>query len=201
MTMSKHLFTLAVAVCSVVFAVPANAQQRGGAQPRKAPPKAGAWWYRGTPQPAAAHPDLTGVWFGGASADLSKYTVPGQEMVLTPYGKQRYDTVDHSKDPNTQCLPPGPARMIMMAHPAMIVQREDLVTILTESQRTFRLIYTDGRGHPSDVYDYPEWMGSSIGKMQEDTLDVHTSSINGRRWLYTTDHEHSNKGKMTERLR
>jgi len=38
-----------------------------------------------------------------------------------------------------------------MAHPAMIVQRDDLVTILTESQRTFRLIYTDGRGHPEDV--------------------------------------------------
>src|SRR5438128_2152027 len=101
MTMSKHLFTLAVAVCSVVFAVPANAQQRGGAQPRKAPPKAGAWWYRGTPQPAAAHPDLTGVWFGGTSADLSKYTLPGQELILTPYGKQRYDMVDHAKDPNT----------------------------------------------------------------------------------------------------
>src|SRR2546422_10795548 len=98
MTMSKHLFTLAVAVCSVVFAVPANAQQRGGAQPRKAPPKAGAWWYRGTPQPAAAHPDLTGVWFGGASAGLCKYTLPGQGLSLPPNGKQRDDMGGHAKD-------------------------------------------------------------------------------------------------------
>src|SRR5438034_10363272 len=112
MTMSKHLFTLAVAVCSVVFAVPANAQQRGGAQPRNAPQKAGAWWYRGTPQPAAAHPDLTGVWFRGTSADLSKYTLPGQELILTPYGKQRYDMVDHAKEHNTNFLPAAPARMI-----------------------------------------------------------------------------------------
>src|SRR5207248_173613 len=95
--------------------LPARAQQRGATQARRAPPKDGAWWYRGTPQPTAAHPDLTGVWFGGGSGDLSKFTVAGQELILTPYGQQRYATVDHSKDPNTYCLPPGPARMIMMA--------------------------------------------------------------------------------------
>ena len=191
---------LLLAVSVLVVNLPAQAQ-RGGQQSRKAPPKVGAWWYRGTAQPQPARPDLTGVWFGGASADLSKYTLPGQELVLTPYGKQRYDSVDHSKDPNTQCLPPGPARMIMMAHPAMIVQRDDLVTILTESQRTFRLIYTDGRGHPEDAYDYPEWMGSSIGHWEGDTLVVETVSINDRTWLDTSGHEHSDKLKMMERFR
>jgi hypothetical protein len=192
---------LFVGLIVVGFAAFANAQQRGNAQARKAPPKVGAWWYRGTPQSSSAHPDLTGVWFGGTSADLSKNTLPGQEMILTPYGKERYDTVDHAKDPNTQCLPPGPARMIMMAHPAMIVQRDDVVAILTESQRTFRLIYTDGRDHPDDVYDYPEWMGSSIGHWEGDTLVVDTVSINDRTWLDTSGHEHSDKLKMTERFR
>jgi len=211
--LTNSIVTAAVTLGFLIFtAGPAPAQrggaapQRGGAPqrgatPRKPSPNVGAWWYRGIAQPAAQHPDLTGVWFGGGSGDLSRNTLPGQEMVLTAYGKQRYDTVDHSKDPNTQCLPPGPARMIMMAHPAMIVQREDLVTILTESQRTFRLIYTDGRGHPSDVYDYPEWMGSSIGKWEGDTLVVDTVSINDRTWLDTSGHEHSNKLKMTERFR
>ena len=75
---------------------------RGGAPPvaveRKLPPKpkpVGAWWYTGeTPPPMQdGHPDLTGVWFGDASGDLSKTTLPGQGMTLTPYGKQRYDTV------------------------------------------------------------------------------------------------------------
>src|SRR5439155_6209240 len=154
--MPNRFHTVVLAILLGAIALPAFAQQRG-AQQRKPVPAVGAWWYRGTQPPASVHPDLTGVWFGGASGDLSKNTLPGQQLILTPFGKQRYDTVDHSKDPNTQCLPPGPARMIMMAHPAMIVQRDDVVTILTESQRTFRLIYTDGRGHPSDVYDYPEW--------------------------------------------
>ena len=168
----------------------------------KAPaPKVGAWWYRGTPQPAGKPPDLTGVWFGGSSADLSKATLPGQEMILTPYGAQRYKTVDHAKDPNTRCLPPGPARMIMMIHPAMVIQRDDVITILSESQRVFRLIYTDGRGHPEDINDYPEYMGSSIGKWEGDTLVVDTVSVKDNTWLDTSGHEHSDKLKMTERFR
>ena len=203
---------IAILATGLWFVSTASAQNRGGrgnapvASERKLPPRpkpVGAWWYTGEtpPQMLDGHPDMTGVWFGDASGDLSKTTLPGQDLILTPYGKQRYDTVDHSKDPNTRCLPPGPARMIMMRHPAMIVQRPDLVTILTESQRTFRLIYTDGRGHPEDVYDYPEWMGSSIGHWEGDTLVVDTVSINERGWLDTSGHEHSDKLKMTERFR
>lgn len=206
-------FCCLVAVAAIVCAIGASvsAQQGGrGNQPPTAtdrlekpkPAPVGAWWHTGKPpERQAGRPDLTGVWFGGASGDLSKTTLPGQELILTPFGKQRWDTVDHSKDPNTACLPPGPARMIMMAHPAMIVQRPDVVTILTESQRTFRLVYTDGRGHPHDIADYPEWMGSSIGKWDGDTLVVDTVGINERSWLDTAGHEHSDKLKMTERFR
>src|SRR5690349_12079817 len=78
------------------------------AQSRKAPPKPkphGAWWYTGDAPPATpGPPDLTGVWYGRTSADISKDAIPGKEMVLTPYGKMRYDSVDHAKDPNTYCL-------------------------------------------------------------------------------------------------
>jgi hypothetical protein len=192
---------LAAATCTVW----AQTKPASAAESRKLPPKprpVGAWWHTGEAPPAApGPPDLTGVWFGATSGDLSKSTLPGQEVIFTALGKKRYDTVDHSKDPNTECLPPGPARMIMMAHPAMIVQRADLVTILTESQRTFRLIYLDGRGHPDDINDYPEWMGSSIGHWEGDTLVVDTVGINDRTWLDTSGHEHSDKLHMTERFR
>jgi hypothetical protein len=212
--MTRRLrFVVAVAFTVCAFGASVTAQQGGrgrGNQPppatdRLAAPKpapVGAWWHTGgAPERQAGRPDLTGVWFGGASGDLSRATLPGQELILTPYGKQRWDSVDHAKDPNTACLPPGPARMIMMAHPAMIVQRTDVVVVLTESQRTFRLIYTDGRGHPHDIGDYPEWMGSSIGKWDGDTLVVDTVGINERSWLDTAGHEHSDKLRMTERFR
>ena len=200
--MRKHFLVGVAAVTLTMPLLSAAASAQGPKQPPKTRP-AGAWWYTGETVPPMqdGHPDLTGVWFGNPSGDLSKTTLPGQEMMLTPYGKQRYDTVDHAKDPNTRCLPPGPARMIMMRHPAMIVQRPDLVTILTESQRTFRLIYTDGRKHPDDVYDYPEWMGSSVGHWEGDTLVVDTVSVNDKSWLDTSGHEHSDKLKMAERFR
>jgi len=204
-------FCALITAAVIVSAGAAAAQQGGrGTQPppatdRLAPPKpapTGAWWHTGAPlERQAGRPDLTGVWFGAASGDLSRSTLPGQELVLTLYGQQQWDTVDHAKDPNTACLPPGPARMIMMAHPAMIVQRPDVVVILTESQRTFRIIYTDGRGHPHDIADYPEWMGSSIGTWDGDTLIVDTIGVNERTWLDTAGHEHSEKLRLTERFR
>ena len=187
-------------VCGLVILAAAPAM----AQSRKAPPTDGAWWYRGTAQPAApdGHTDLTGVWYSGGSGDLSKMAIKGQEMVLTPLGEERYKNVDHAKDPNTHCLPPGPARMIMMAHPTMLVQRPDLVVFLSESQNIFRLIYTDGRGHPADLKDFPEWMGHSIGHWEgKDTLVVDTVAIDDRTWLDTSGHEHSDKLHMTERFK
>jgi hypothetical protein len=201
---SKRFLILFVTVVGVAgFVHPASAQPV--ATSRKAPPKPkphGAWWYTGDAPPATpGPPDLRGVWFGRTSADISKDAIPGQEMILTPYGKMRYDTVDHAKDPNTYCLPSGPARMMMMAHPNMIIQRPEVIVVLTESQRTFRLIYLDGRGHADDVYDYPEWMGSSMGHWEKDTLVVDTVAVNDRTWLDTSGHEHSDKLKMTERYR
>ncbi len=190
----------------LLSATPAAAQEPASmAEARMALPQPephGAWWYTGDAPPAIPDPpDLTGVWYGGSSGDLSQYTLQGQEMILTPYGQTRYDTVDHAKDPNTYCLPAGPARMMMMAHPSMIIQRPDVIAMLTESQRTYRLVYLDGRSHPDDIADYPEWMGSSMGHWEGDTLVVDTVGVNERTWLDTAGHEHSEQLKMTERYR
>jgi hypothetical protein len=181
----------------------AAAQGYSKTAPKKNPPKVGAWWYTGaTPPPLLdGHPDMTGVWFGGTSADLSKDTIKGQEMILTAYGAERYRTVDHAKDPNSACLPPGPARMIMMLHPTMLVQRPDMITFLSESQNVFRIIYTDGRPHYEDTKDYPEWAGDSIGHWEGDTLVVDTVNVMPQTWLDTAGHEHSDKLHMTEKFR
>ena len=191
--------------CALVALISSTAWAQN-AKARKAPPKPkphGAWWYTGEAPPPAPNgtPDLTGVWYDGPSGDLSNFVIPGSPLVLTPYGKQRYDSVDHSKDPNTFCLPPGPTRMITMAHPTMLVQRPDLLTILSESQRIYRLVYLDGRGHPEDIADYPEWMGSSMGHWEKDTLVVDTVAVNDRSWLDTSGHEHSEKLHLTEKYR
>jgi hypothetical protein len=153
------------------------------AESRKLPARTeatGAWWFMGNPPPAGIT-DLTGVWMD-RTANLADAALPGQKMILTPLGQQRYDTVDHAKNPTNLCLPPGPVRILHMMLPMMIVQRPDVVLILSESQRTYRIVYTDGRGHDPDVKDYPEWMGSSIGHWEQDTLVVDTIAIHERSW-------------------
>ena len=201
----RFVFSVVTAAIVFVFSImatsPAAAQGRG-AQPRKPKPPVGAWWYKGDPQPSGlTHADFTGVWFGGSMGDISKLTLPGQELVFTPLGAERYKNVDHAKDPNTLCLPPGPSRMVARAHPTMIVERPDVVAILSESEHIFRLIYTDGRDHPPDAYDYPAWYGYSVGKWEGDTLVADTISINDKTWLDSDGHEHSDKLHLTERFR
>lgn len=179
--------TLVIAAILIMAAVLLGAQSRqnNGARPDVRP----------------SPPDLTGVWHPqGQSMDLAKLVIPGDQMVLTPYGAERLRTVDHSKDPSVKCLPFGPVRAVCcLVHPNMIVQHSNVVAFLIESQRTFRLIYTDGRGHPDDIEDYPEWYGSSVGHWEDDTLVVETVGIDERTWL-DNGHEHSSKLKLLERF-
>ncbi len=153
----------------------------------------------GVPGP---HPDLTGVWHatGRNYGDLSAMVVKGQEIVLTHYGADRYRKVDQGiGDPGALCLPWGPIRGMIIPHPFAILQNSSVIAILIESQRTYRLVYMDGRSHPSDLKEHPEWMGHSIGKWEGDILVVDTVGVDTRAWLDTSGFEHSDKLHITER--
>jgi hypothetical protein len=76
-----------------------------------------------------------------------------------------------------------------------------LIALLFEYQTIWRAIYMDGRKHPADIADYPEFMGHSIGRWDGDTLVVDTVAINERTWLDTAGHEHSSRLHLTERFR
>jgi hypothetical protein len=157
-----------------------------------------------SPAPAAIHPDLTGLWDGapgGRTRDLAKY-VKGQGLTIpfTPLGAERYKNVDMAKNPNAYCLPPGPSRALTGPSPFMIVQHKDVVSFNFENHGVYRVIYLDGRGHPADIADYPQFMGHSIGKWEGDTLVIDTVGINDRTWLDSYGLEHSDKLHLTERF-
>src|SRR5262245_28425097 len=165
---------------TLIAAVPAAAQppSRPAVVKERASPD-----LTGVPGP---RPDLTGVWHatGRDYGDLSNRLVPGQEIVLTHFGAERYRTVDQGiGDPGALCLPWGPIRGMIIPHPFAIVQNSSVMTILIESQRTYRVIYMDGRSHPGDLKEHPEWMGHSIGKWDGDTLVVDTTGVDTRAWL------------------
>jgi hypothetical protein len=146
------------------------------------------------PQP----PDLSGFWINQYSPDLSR--VLGKQPPFTPYGAERWRTVDTAKDPTGICLPPGPSRAFTAPFPFLLVQQKDAIGLLFEYQTIWRIVYMDGRPHPADIADYPQFMGHSIGRWEGDTLVVNTVGIDERSWLDTAGHEHSDKLRLTERF-
>jgi hypothetical protein len=150
---------------------------------------------------AQSHPDLTGIWTTTTAdtADISPDLLPGEVVSLTPYGAERYKKVDMANSPSYHCLPYGPTRAMQATNPFQIVQTPDLVTMIFE-HIDYRLIYTDGRGHPEDILDYPEWMGHSIGRWEGDTLVVDTIGLREETWLDTNGYEHSDKLHLIERF-
>ena len=145
---------------------------------------------------ADAPRDLNGVWQGPYTPDLSRAL--GKPLPLTKFGAEKYAQVEHADDPTSYCLPVGPARGIQAPMPMQFIQTADTLAILFEYQRTFRIVYLDGRPHPKDVE--PEWFGHSIGKWEGNVLIVDTIGIEERTWLDTAGHEHSDKFHLSERF-
>ena len=142
--------------------------------------------------------DFDGMWFGAAS-DLTQRLLPGEEIVLTEYGAERYRAVDHATFPGNTCLPYGPNRAMAATNPYMTVQTDDVIAILTE-HIDYRIFYMDGREHPEDILDYSEWMGHSIGRWEGDTLVVDTIGIRPETWLDRGGLQHSEQLHLVERF-
>jgi hypothetical protein len=145
----------------------------------------------------AGHPDLNGVWAAPFVPDISKTL--GHQPPFTPYGAERWKKVQEADDPLAQCLPIGPARGIQAGlMPFQLIQTPAVIGILFENQRTFRVIYTDGRPHPKDLD--PTWFGDSIGTWEGHTLVVDTVGVTARTWIDTIGHEHSDQLHIIERF-
>ena len=142
--------------------------------------------------------DFNGIW-QGAAADLTPYLLPGEEIALTQFGAEKYRTVDHSTFPGNTCLPYGPNRGMAATNPYMIVQTSEVIAVVTEHV-DYRIFYMDGRDHPDDIMDYPEWMGHSIGRWEDDTLVVDTTGIRPETWLDRSGLQHSEQLHLIERF-
>jgi len=149
--------------------------------------------------------DFSGVWSPAGSSipnnDITDHILPGEQISFTPYGAERYKSVDHSKDPTNRCGPAGFMRgMQTPLMPFQIVQSPSVTSVNMEYMYSFRLIYTDGRKHPEDIADYLEWMGHSVGHWEGDTLVVDSVGFKDDTWLDTNGLQHSDKLKLVERF-
>ena len=148
----------------------------------------------GTPHP----PNLNGFWNNQYTPNLAQEL--GHEPPYTPYGLERWKKVDTKNDPTGRCLPVGPSRAFTAPMPFQLVQGPDTIALLFEYQTIYRMVYMDGKPHPPDIREYPEFMGHSVGHWEGDTLVIDTVGINERSWLDTVGHEHSAQLHLIERL-
>jgi hypothetical protein len=69
--------------------------------------------------------------------------------------------------------------------------------ILYEIHHAFRIIPTDGRGHPDDME--PSYLGDSVAHWEGDTLVVDVTGFNTDTWLQGVGTIHSEQLRVTER--
>jgi len=170
-------------------------------------------------QPAASPPgaghgaDLGGVWTNDPPAETLAYqndTVSAEPPAFTDWGRARYEAAKPSRgprgvavaetdDPVYQCFPPGTPRVYLHPFPMEIVQTPGRVLMIFEYDHLIRQIYTDGRGHRTDLA--PMWMGDSIGRWEGETLVVETVNFNDKTWLDRTGVAHSEALRVVERIR
>src|SRR6266481_3693142 len=147
-------------------------------------------------------PDLSGMWQPGLNPyrfDLIQDLK--DEAIFRPAAKAVFmERVKdfHRDDPVTNCLPTGPSEILNAMY--RIIQTSTIVALLYESGTgRYRQIYMDGRKLPKDPN--PTWMGYSVGHWEGDTLAVESAGFNDRTWLDRVGHPHSEKLRVTERLR
>jgi hypothetical protein len=86
-------------------------------------------------------------------------------------GKTRYN-------PTANCMPVGVP--YLLAYPASFeIQFSDKRAMMLYDNREYRLIYTDGRGHPDPDDFLPGFFGHSIGRWEGASFVVSTMGIRG----------------------
>jgi hypothetical protein len=154
------------------------------------------------PRTPDGKPNFSGVWQAAPNPyrfdliqDLQDEAIfrPAAETVF-----QRRVVDFRRDDPVTNCLPGGPSDMLSATY--RIIQSPAVVALLYENGTgRYRQIYMDGRTLPTDPN--PTWLGYSVGRWEGDTLVVESAGFNDRTWLDRAGHPHSEKLRVTERLR
>lgn len=165
-------------------------------------------------QDALAHgADLSGVWTNMSLPEAGPwaiYSFSEDPPALTAWGRARFDAskpqrgprgvpVSETDDLVYQCYPPGVPRIYLHPFPFEIIQTPGRIVILYEYDHLIRQIYTDGRGHRTDLA--PSWMGDSIGQWEGTTLVVESVNFNDRTWLDRRGVPHSEALRIEERFR
>ena len=141
-------------------------------------------------------PSLSGVWEVPYAPDMSRGI---GALPFSAWGEEQWKAYDPAKfDYTGHCLPMGWTRLMNAPMPLEIMQEPNRIAILFEAYNTFKVIPTDGRGHPKNLD--ATWLGNSVGHWDGDTLVVDTVGFNEKTRIDTIGHPHSDRLHIVERL-
>ena len=121
-------------------------------------------------------PDLTGVWMPVATTDRWPKELPYSDDGLAAVAVFQANYPGDTYDPGGFCVSLGmPRGMFPGGYWFEIIQRPERVTIIYERAEPPRRIFTDGRGHPDDIY--PTKNGHSVGIWEDQTLVIETVGL------------------------
>ncbi len=160
--------------------------------------------------PAQAQVDLTGMWGQlmhsdapdrGTGPDYGDYTgLPLSAAGLLraeTWSDQKWTVPEHQCEPHPiDYAPWGPAGMRIWSDVDHPTQQMTALHQTFQWMITHRVIWLDGRPHPSQ-YAPHTWMGFSTGKWIGDMLVVNTTHIK-EGWTRRNGPARSEKGKLTE---
>lgn len=88
----------------------------------------------------------------------------------------------------------------LLAEPMKIVQAPKVTLILYEVDNLRRQVFTDGRPFPA-TFEFPAYLGYSVGRWEGDTFIVESRGFNDRTPLDAVGHPRSENIHVTERFR
>jgi hypothetical protein len=177
MKAEKMLAIAWAGVLVLILTTTAVAGQGGASKPAPAPKPAAP-----APRLSDGKPDFSGVWWSGG-VSVKDNTLAELERLYTPEARRVMQTLTEDDDPTLRCVPYGyPRAMTLPSNQQLqVVHKPGLMVILNEYFHSFRVVPTDGRKHPDDLF--PTYLGDSVARWDGDTLVVDVTGFNGKIWL------------------
>ena len=151
--------------------------------------------------------DFAGVWDRQGSINFDPtipFSQPDRPPLTAKAAAQFQASIDSAaagkpiNDPHADCIPLGMPRMMNMPYLFEFLVSGDKLTLIAEEQSQVRRIWTDGRGHPEDLY--PTYVGSSIAHWEGPVLVVETAGMKSDIPINQKGLMHSDKLQVKERF-
>ena len=142
---------------------------------------------------ADGHPDLSGVWWGGADIGGRGAGGPAPRdpnavtyaSLYTPAAAEKAKTLSDKDDPTLGCVPTAfgtlNVRLWNVGAVGQIVATPKLVVLLSETFHDYQLVPTDGRPHRDD--QPPTYRGDAVGRWDGDTFVVDVTNFTDDTWM------------------